>query len=335
MKKNVLVTGGAGYVGSHACKHLFEEGYQPIIYDNLSTGHDWAVRWGPLILGDLLEQGVLESAFDDYKPVAVMHFAACALVEESVRDPEKYKRNNEEGSKVLIDVMKQKGCPVLVFSSSCTLYGNTEKAILDETLPVQPINPYGETKLAVEKLLERERQSGGLSSVALRYFNAAGADPDVEIGEDHDPETHLIPRVIGTALGQWPDVQIFGDDYPTPDGSCLRDYIHVSDLATAHVSAMQKLMNGDVAPAINLGAGIGSSVKDVIACVKQVSGKEFDVVTAGRRGGDPASLVADTTLAQNELSWKPQFSSLKTIVETAWQWHISHQGKAKPQEAAR
>jgi len=329
MKQNVLVTGGAGYVGSHACKRLFEEGYQPVIYDNLSTGHDWAVRWGPLVLGDLLERGVLESAFDDFKPVAVMHFAACALVEESVRDPKKYKRNNEEGSKVLIDVMKQKGCPVLVFSSSCTLYGNTENAVLDETLPVQPINPYGETKLAVEKLLESERQAGGLSSVALRYFNAAGADPEGEVGEDHDPETHLIPRVIGTALGHWPDVQVFGDDYPTPDGSCLRDYIHVSDLATAHISAMQKLMNGGVAPAINLGAGIGSSVKDVIACVKQVSGKDFKVVTAGRRAGDPASLVADTTLAQTELSWKPKSSSLETIVETAWQWHTKHQGEAK------
>ena len=335
MKKTVLVTGGAGYVGSHACKRLFEKGYQPIIYDNLSTGHDWAVQWGPLILGDLLEKSVLESVFDDYKPVAVMHFAACALVEESVRNPEKYKRNNEEGSKVLVDVMKQKGCPVLVFSSSCTLYGNTDRPVLDETLPVHPINQYGETKLAVENLLESERQSGALKSVALRYFNAAGADPEGEVGEDHDPETHLIPRVIGTALGYWPDVQIFGDDYPTPDGSCLRDYIHVSDLATAHISAMEKLMNDEISPAINLGAGIGSSVKDVIACVKQVSGREFSVETGGRRAGDPATLVANTTLAQKELSWKPSYSKLETIVQTAWQWHTKHQGEANTQEVAR
>lgn len=323
MKKNILVTGGAGYIGSHACKRLFEEGYQPVIYDNLSTGHDWAVRWGPMILGDLLERDVLASAFDDYKPEAVMHFAACGLVEESVRDPQKYIRNNEEGSQVLIDVMKQKSCPVLVFSSSCTLYGNTDKAVLDESLPVQPINPYGETKLAVEKLLETERQSGDLKSVALRYFNAAGADPEGEIGEDHFPETHLIPRVISTALGHSPTVQIFGDDYPTPDGSCQRDYIHVSDLATAHILAMQKLVNGNISPAINLGAGIGSSVKDVIACVKKASGQDFPVATVERRAGDPASLVADTTRAQNELSWKPQYSTLETIIETAWQWHVS------------
>jgi len=334
MKKNILVTGGAGYIGSHACKRLFEEGYQPVIYDNLSTGHDWAVRWGPMILGDLLERDVLASAFDDYKPEAVMHFAACGLVEESVRDPQKYIRNNEEGSQVLIDVMKQKSCPVLVFSSSCTLYGNTDKAVLDESLPVQPINPYGETKLAVEKLLETERQSGDLKSVALRYFNAAGADPEGEIGEDHYPETHLIPRVISTALGHSPTVQIFGDDYPTPDGSCQRDYIHVSDLATAHILAMQKLMNGNISPAINLGAGIGSSVKDVIACVKKASGQDFPVVTVERRAGDPASLIANTARAQKELSWQPRYSDLETIVETAWQWHTKHQGEENSQETA-
>jgi UDP-arabinose 4-epimerase len=334
MKKNILVTGGAGYIGSHACKRLFEEGYQPVIYDNLSTGHDWAVRWGPMILGDLLERDVLASAFDDYKPEAVMHFAACGLVEESVRDPQKYIRNNEEGSQVLIDVMKKKSCPVLVFSSSCTLYGNTDKAVLDESLPVQPINPYGETKLAVEKLLETERQSGDLKSVALRYFNAAGADPEGEIGEDHFPETHLIPRVISTALGHSPTVQIFGDDYPTPDGSCQRDYIHVSDLATAHILAMQKLVNGNISPAINLGAGIGSSVKDVIACVKKASGQDFPVVTVERRAGDPASLIANTARAQKELSWQPRYSDLETIVETAWQWHTKHQGEENSQETA-
>lgn len=321
MKKHVLVTGGAGYIGSHACKRLFEDGYQPVIYDNLSTGHDWAVKWGPLVLGDLLEKEILESVFNDYQPVAVLHFAACGLVEELVRDPEKYIRNNIDGSKVLIDVIKAKKCPVMVFSSSCTLYGNVEQSVLDEFLPVQPINPYGETKLAVENILAEERQAGGLNSIALRYFNAAGADPEGEIGEDHDPETHLIPRVISAALGQLPEVKIFGDDYPTEDGSCVRDYIHVSDLAVAHVTAMEKLITGELPPAINLGAGIGSSVKDVVACVKKISGRDFPVKIGPRRDGDPAALVADTALAQKELSWSSQYSDLETVVGTAWQWH--------------
>ena len=323
MEKTVLVTGGAGYVGSHTCKLLAKSGYQPVVYDNLSTGHAWAVQWGPLVKGDLLEKSSLESAFDDYKPDAVMHFAACALVEESVRDPEKYKRNNVEGSRVLIDVMKDKACDVMVFSSSCTLYGNAEKVPLDETLPVQPINPYGDTKKAVEDLLTLARKAGNLKSVALRYFNAAGADPEGEIGEDHDPETHLIPLVIATALGIWPEVQIFGEDYPTPDGSCLRDYIHVSDLATAHIAAMEKLMVGSLSPAINLGSGIGTSVKDVINCVKQISNREFTVKTGARRDGDPASLVADITRAKKELAWMPRLSKFEQVVQTAWDWHMS------------
>lgn len=320
---NVLVTGGAGYIGSHACKALAQAGYTPVTYDNLVYGHPWAVKWGPLEEGDIADRERLEQVFETYSPVAVIHFAAFAYVGESVSDPGKYYRNNVAGTLTLLEMMRDRGVPHLVFSSTCATYGVPDIIPIPETHPQQPINPYGTTKLMVESILQDFDKAHGPKSICLRYFNAAGADPDGEIGEAHDPETHLIPLVLEAANGKRPHITIFGDDYDTPDGTCIRDYIHVTDLAAAHVLALQKLMKGNPSTAYNLGNGQGFSVKQVIDVARSVCDRPIPVQMGQRRPGDPPRLIGDASRAKAELGWKPAYADLETIVRTAWQWTLS------------
>jgi len=317
---NVLVTGGAGYIGSHACKALAQAGFRPIAFDNLVYGHRWAVKWGPLVCGDILDRRALDRMFKKYKPKAVMHFAAYAYVGESVENPLKYYRNNVGGSLELLAAMRDHGVGRMIFSSTCATYGIPASDRISESDAQNPINPYGASKLTVERMLYDCARAHELRFVSLRYFNAAGADPDGEIGEDHDPETHLIPRVLDTALNRLAQVDIYGTDYPTPDGSAVRDYIHVGDLAAAHVAALQHLLKGGESLSVNLGVGRGYSVKEVIAAAERVSGKLIKVREMPRRAGDPATLVADATLARRELGWTPRFMSIDDIVATAWRW---------------
>jgi len=326
LTKKVLVAGGAGYIGSHACKALAQAGFTPIVFDNLSTGHDWAVKWGPLFEGDLLDPDSLDRAFAEHQPDAVMHFAAASYVGESVENPEKYYRNNVHGTLNLLSAMLKADCKKIVFSSTCAIYGEPEGKPLSEDLPKAPVNPYGRSKMTVEGMLEDFDHAYGLKFVALRYFNASGADPDGQIGEDHDPETHLIPIAIEAALGRREGMKIFGDDYATPDGTCVRDYVHVTDLADAHVLATQRLLDGGDSDAFNLGNGTGASVREIIEAVKAVSGRNFPVSMAPRRPGDPAALVAVTDKTTAHLGWAPKLSGVREIVETAWNWHRKHNG---------
>ena len=321
MTKAVLVTGGAGYIGSHACKALARAGYLPGVFDDLSAGHEHAVKWGPLELGNLLDMAALDRVITRNDPVAVIHFAGCAIVGESVENPTKYYRNNVAGTLNLLNAMRRANIGKIVFSSSCTVYGDSGETRLDETHPLAPINPYGRTKLVAERMIADFAAAYGMSYMSLRYFNAAGADPDGEIGEDHDPEPHLLPRLIGAALGHEPEVRIFGTDYPTPDGTCVRDYVHVTDLAEAHIRALKRLDGDDAPTAVNLGAGRGVSVRQVIDAVSCIAGSPLPVRDASRRLGDPAYLVADIGLAKSELAWSPDLSSLTQIVRTAWSWH--------------
>ncbi|HEY0283170.1 MAG TPA: UDP-glucose 4-epimerase GalE, partial [Rhizomicrobium sp.] len=284
---NILVTGGAGYIGSHACKALAKAGYTPVAYDNLVYGHEWAVRWGPLEKGDILDPVRLAEVMTKYRPAAVMHFAAFAYVGESVTDPAKYYRNNVMGTLTLLDAMRAHEVGQIVFSSSCATYGVPKRIPISEDAPQQPINPYGVSKLMVERILADYAAAYGLKSVALRYFNAAGADTDGDIGEDHDPETHLIPLVLDAAAGSRPDITIFGSDYATPDGTCIRDYVHVSDIADAHVLALKKLDGGGLRAAYNLGTGAGISVAQAIAAATKVTGRPVRVTHGARRAGDP------------------------------------------------
>jgi UDP-glucose-4-epimerase GalE len=323
MAHAILVTGGAGYVGSHACKALAAAGFVPVTYDNLSRGHRDAVRWGPLVEGDLHDRTGLAEAFRLHRPVAVMHFAAFAYVGESVGDPELYYRNNVGGTLSLLAAMREAAIGRIVFSSTCATYGNPAEVPIRETTPQRPVNPYGETKLAIERALHWYG-AYGLRSVALRYFNAAGDDPDGEIGENHDPETHLIPLVLRAALGQAGPVKIFGTDYPTPDGTPIRDYIHVTDLADAHVRALRYLDGGGDSAVFNLGTGSGHSVREVIAAVENAGGRAVPRRETARRPGDPPELVADPALAKATLGWEPRYSDLATIVCTALQWHERH-----------
>jgi UDP-arabinose 4-epimerase len=318
---NVLVTGGAGYIGSHACKHLAASGHTPIVFDDLSQGHELAVRWGPLERGSLNDQARLAEVFARHRVDAVIHFAASALVGESMADPGKYFRNNTLGTLNLIEAMRAAGVGTLVFSSTCATYGNPVRVPLDESHPQVPVNPYGESKLMVEKMLRWYGECHGLRWMALRYFNAAGADPEGEIGEDHEPESHLIPLVIGGALGTRRPVKVFGTDYDTPDGTAVRDYIHVADLADAHLRAIDRLGAGTSSQAVNLGTGIGQSVRRVIDTVGQVSGRHVPFDLSPRRAGDPPELVADPARAREVLGWTPRFPQLTTIVEHAWKWH--------------
>jgi UDP-arabinose 4-epimerase len=314
----ILVSGGAGYVGAHACKALSKAGWLPVTYDNLLHGHEEAVKWGPLERGDILDRARLDEVISAHQPVAAMHFAALTSVAESVADPESYRRNNVEGSRNLLGALLDNGVTHFVFSSTAAVYGTPESVPIPEDATKFPINPYGETKLAVERMLEELAHEQGLTATALRYFNAAGADPDGEIGEDHDPETHLIPLALAAASGTGKPLTLYGDDYPTPDGTCVRDYIHVSDLAEAHVAALR---SGAGFRAFNLGTGAGASVREVLDTVEGVTGKAVPHWLGPRRAGDPAELVADPSRALAELGWKAGSSDLDTIVRTAWSWH--------------
>jgi UDP-glucose-4-epimerase GalE len=321
MSQSVLVTGGAGYIGSHACKALARAGYQPVVFDNLSRGHREAVRWGPLIEGDLADRNRLVMALETHQVATVMHFAACAYVGESMTDPAMYYRNNLGGSLSLIEAMRETGVDKIVFSSTCATYGIPAGGPIGESVPQLPVNPYGETKLAIERALHWYGEAYGLRSVSLRYFNAAGADSEGEIGELHEPETHLVPLVLQTALKQRPHVDIYGTDYPTSDGTAVRDYIHVEDLAEAHVRALEHLCAGRESMALNLGTGRGHSVREVIAVAESVSGRAIRRREVARRPGDPPVLVADPSRAAEQLGWRAQRSDLQTIIGTAFAWH--------------
>lgn len=320
-KRTVLVTGGAGYIGSHACKALARAGYLPVTYDSLIYGHEWAVKWGPLERGDILDRMRLDEVIAHYRPSAIMHFAAFAYVGESVTNPGKYYSNNVAGSLNLLEAARDHGIDQFVFSSTCATYGMPDRLPITEDTPQNPINPYGASKLMVERMLTDFGTAHGLRSIALRYFNAAGADPDGEIGESHDPETHLVPLVLDAASGRRADVTIFGTDYQTPDGTCVRDYIHVADLASAHVKAVEALEANSATDVFNLGNGQGFSVVDVVQSVEQVTGLKVPVTRGPRRAGDPAALISDATKAKTVLGWDPRFAGLERIVGTAWVWH--------------
>jgi UDP-glucose-4-epimerase GalE len=319
-RATVLVTGGAGYIGSHVCKALARTGYRPVTYDNLIYGHDWAVKWGPLERGNILDRTRLEQVIGDYQPAAIMHFAAFAYVGESVTDPGKYYRNNVAGSLALLEAARDCNVKQFIFSSTCATYGVPDQLPIREDTPQRPISPYGTSKYTVERMLADFGAAHGLRSIILRYFNAAGADPDNEIGEDHDPETHLIPLILDAASGRRANVTIFGADYPTPDGTCLRDYIHVTDLADAHVKALLALEGGASSDVYNLGNGQGCSVRQVIETVSRITGLDVSTILGNRRAGDPAALICDATKANNELGWVPHHD-LDDIIRTAWAWH--------------
>ena len=334
MPQSVLVTGGAGYIGSHACKALAQAGYTPVTYDNLSRGHRHAVRWGPLVEGDVGDRAAVAAALRTHQAVAVMHFAAFAYVGESGTDPALYYHNNVIGTLTLLDGMRDAGVDRIVFSSTCATYGLPETVPIAETTPQHPVNSYGETKLTIERALHWYGLAYGLRSVALRYFNAAGCDRGGEIGEEHDPETHLIPLVLRAALGSGPPVSILGTDYPTPDGTAVRDYIHVEDLASAHVRALEHLTGGGANAAVNLATGRGYSVREIIAAVAHAVGHEVPHREAPRRPGDPPSLIADPSLARSLLGWQCECSDLDTIIGSSLAWerrqHNNLRGAALP-----
>jgi UDP-arabinose 4-epimerase len=316
--RHVLVTGGAGYIGAHACKALKAAGFTPVVFDNLIFGHRDHVRWGPFRHGDIGDRETLSRVMREFQPVAVMHFAAYAFVGESVTDPGKYYRNNVAGSLALLEAMRDHGVKHLIFSSTCATYGIPTQVPIPETHPKAPINPYGWTKFMMETMMADFATAHGLRYVALRYFNAAGADPDGEAGEHHDPETHLIPRVLDAVLGLIPHLTVFGTDYPTPDGTCIRDYIHVADLADAHVLALQYLEQGGTESVFNLGNGNGHSVKQIITAAEAVTGKTVPVVFGERRAGDPPALVGDAAKARRLLNWNPRFGDINLILTHAW-----------------
>lgn len=319
----VLVTGGAGYIGSHAVKALRAAGHAVVVYDDLSAGHRAAVRGVPLVEGDVRDAARLEAALRRHGASAVMHFAGLLSVEESVREPARYYDHNVRGGLSVLDAMRAAGVDRLVLSSSCAVYGNPVTTPIDEDHPTEPINAYGSSKLAVERALRDYGRAYGLQSIALRYFNAAGADPDGDLGEDHDPEIHLIPRALDAARGGAP-LRVFGDDYPTPDGTCQRDYVHVADIAEAHVRALDAPAPGDGARVYNLGTGTPHSVREVIRSVERVTGRRVPVEAAPRRAGDPPVLFAAAGRIERDLDWRPTHTALDDIVATAWRWHERH-----------
>jgi UDP-arabinose 4-epimerase len=321
MRLKILVTGGAGYIGSHTCKALAAAGYEPVVLDNLSAGHRWAVKWGPLIVGDIADRPLVMKTLKRFNVQAVIHFAAHGYVGESIQQPRKYFDNNVSKTLALLDAVLDAGVDKVVFSSSCATYGIPRGLPIAEDHPQNPINPYGASKLFVENVLTWYEQAYRLRYTNLRYFNAAGADPDGEIGEDHTPETHLIPLVIAAAQGRNSAIEIFGTDYDTADGTSVRDYVHVCDLATAHVKALDRLLAGGASASVNLGTGRGHSIRDVISAVEAVSGRSVPIVEGRRRPGDPPALIADPQLGQSVLGWTPLASDLHTIVQTAWEWH--------------
>jgi len=323
-KPTVLVVGGAGYIGSHTCKALNLKGYNPVVFDNLSTGFKDLVKWGELYIGDILNMSEIKNAIDKYQPKAIIHFAAFAYVGESVTNPSKYYKNNVVGSLNLIDVCKNEGNIPIVFSSTCATYGEPQRIPITEDHPQNPINPYGFSKLIVEKILEDYANAYGLSSIRLRYFNAAGADFDLQTGEKHNPETHLIPLTIMAALDPSHSIKVFGTDYPTPDGTGIRDYIHILDLAEAHILALEKLLNykgHGFSEFYNLGNGNGFLVIETIEEVKKISGNPIRVINEGRREGDPAILIGSSDKIKKELGWQPKYDQISKIIESAFTWH--------------
>ena len=322
-RRAVLVTGGAGYVGSHAAKALRQAGYHVVIYDNLSAGHRAAALGAPVIQGDVADTDAVRRAIRESGAASVMHFAAWLSVADSVRDPIGYYRNNVAGTLATLEAMAAEGCRHFVFSSSCAVYGEPVETPISETHPTAPINAYGQTKLAIEHALPHFERAYGMTSIRLRYFNAAGADPAGELGEDHSPEIHVIPRAFQAASGG-PPLDVFGEDYPTPDGTCLRDYIHVTDLADAHVKALARLEQGRASATYNIGTERPSSVNDVIAAVERVTGRPVTRRSAPRRPGDPAALYASAQRIRQDLGWTPARPDLDTIVRDAWQWHSTH-----------
>lgn len=321
---NVLVVGGAGYIGSHVVRELLRAGHQVVVYDSLEKGHHEAVAGCPLVVGDTGDGRALANVLASRKFDVVMHFAAYTSVAESMDDPSKYYRNNVAKGIVLLDAMREAGVGRIVFSSSAAVYGNPARVPIEEDAECRPTNVYGETKLAFERMLGAYDRAYGMRYVALRYFNAAGADPAGDIGEDHDPETQLVPLVLMTALGLRPRLQVFGTDYDTPDGTCVRDYIHVCDLASAHVLAAEALADGCASNAYNLGNGRGYTVRQVIETARGVTGRDIPTVDAPRRSGDPAVLVASSDRIVRDLGWKARYADLETIIATAWEWHRRH-----------
>jgi UDP-glucose-4-epimerase GalE len=326
---SILVTGGAGYIGSHACRALEAAGFEPVVYDNLSTGHRNFVR-GPLVIGDLLDKAKLAQVFARHEIAAVMHFAAASLVGESMSDPQKYYINNVAGTLSLLEAMHGAGCRRIVFSSTGAVYGQADSKALPETYPCVPINTYGATKWMIERMLADYRSAYGFGAFCLRYFNASGADASGGIGELRDNETHLIPRAMMALQGYLTDFAVFGDDYGTPDGTAIRDYIHVTDLAAAHVAALRLLLQGHAGDAFNLGTGTGYSVREILTAIAGETGRSVPHAVKARRAGDPAYLVADATAARTVLDFTPMHSDLGTIIRTAWAWHQ----QAHPRKAA-
>ena len=317
---NILVVGGAGYIGSHTCLDLSNKGFTPVVYDNLSNGHPEFVKWGALERGDIRDRARLAAVLREYRPAAVVHFAALIEVGQSVKEPAAFYENNVAGTLSLLGAMQDAGIDRLVFSSTCATYGMPEAIPMDETHVQLPINPYGRSKLIVEQMLGDLDQYSGLRSVVLRYFNAAGADPEGRIGEWHTPETHAIPLAIEAALGRRAGFKVFGSDYDTRDGTCVRDFVHVMDLADAHSRAVRYLLDGGDSVALNLGTGDGTTVSELLATIERVSGRRFPVEYVERRDGDSPALVADNAKAKTVLGWAPAYD-LAAIVETAWNWH--------------
>ncbi len=320
----ILVTGGAGYIGSHTVRELRERGMDVVVYDNLSTGHIESIGDTPFVKGDLFDVELLKKTFRDYNVDSVIHFAAYSLVGESMTNPAKYYHNNVAGTLSLLDAMIAENVKYLVFSSSAATYGDCGDGLITEESPQNPTSVYGQTKLMMEQFMQDYDKAYGMKYVALRYFNAAGAHVSGEIGEAHNPESHLIPIILQVANGKRDHIGIFGDDYPTPDGTCIRDYIHITDLADAHIKALEYLKNGGKSTHYNLGNGNGFSVKEVIDTVEKVTGIAIKREITERRPGDPASLVASSDKIKRELNWKPRFDTLDAIVESAWKWHHSH-----------
>ena len=320
--KHILVTGGAGYVGSHTCKLLAAAGYEPVTYDNLSTGHADVVKWGPLVEGNLHDIDKLCATLKQYQPLAVIHFAASAYVGESITNPFKYYQNNVGGTLSLLEAMRSQQINRIVFSSTCATYGTPNLKVITEECPQNPINPYGQSKLMIEKILSDLTSRGNLAQISLRYFNAAGDSKDCEIGERHNPETHLIPLAIRSALGG-DELKVFGTDFDTPDGTAVRDYIHVEDLGAAHILAVEHLLSEGGSHFVNLGTGKGHSVREILSALQQL-GIKVVAKDAQKRDGDPAYLVADSTKAKSLLGWEPQYIQIQDILKTAINWHQQH-----------
>jgi len=320
MTDRILVTGGAGYIGSHACKALARAGFVPVAFDNLSTGWAEAVRFGPLVTGDLMDRAAIDAALAEHRPVAVMHFAALSLVGDSMADPGRYWRVNVGGALNLIEATVAAGIRSFVFSSTCATYGDQDGVVLTEETPQHPINAYGGSKRAIENILTDFGAAFGLNHVIFRYFNVAGADPEGEIGEQHRPETHLIPLMLDAVAGRRPALTVFGSDYPTRDGTCVRDYVHVSDLVAAHMLGLRWLLDGRGTRAFNLGTGTGFSVREVIEASRAVTNREVPVIEGARRAGDAVALVSGSARAVQELGWQPARSNLRQMIGDAWAW---------------